>query len=94
MTAASVPPVVDHMARSRIQEAVETSPFNIFNIVAIVVILVLGFYLYKKFMDKKPNMRFPLVQPEAIKKDEPAAAAAPVPEPEAEADEVPSTKED
>jgi hypothetical protein len=45
-------------------------------------------------MDKKPNMRFPLVQPEAIKKDEPAAAAAPVPEPEAEADEVPSTKED
>jgi hypothetical protein len=81
------------MARTRIQEAVETSPFNIFNIIAIVVILVLGFYLYKKFMDKKPNLRFPLVQPEALKKEEPAAVAAPVPEQEEE-EEVPSTKED
>lgn len=90
--AAVVPPVVDHAARTRIQEAVETSPFNVFNIIAIVVILVLGFYLYKKFMDKKPGMKFPLVQPEPIKKEEPAAAAAPVPEPEA--DEVPSLKDD
>ena len=86
------PPVVDHAARTRIQEAVEASPFNIFNIIAIVVILVLGFYLYKKFLDKKPGIKFPLVQPEAIKKDEPAAAAAPVPE--VEADEVPDTKDD
>jgi cell division protein FtsN len=84
-----VPPVVDHASRARIQEAVSTSPFNVFNIVAIVVILVLGFYLYKKFMDKKPNIRFPLVQPEPIKKEE---VAAPIPEdPE---DEVPETKED
>lgn len=79
------------MARTRIQEAVEASPFNIFNIVAIVVILVLGFYLYKKFLDKKPGFKFPLVQPEATSaKSEPAAA--PVPEPEA--DEVPDSKED
>lgn len=84
-----VPPVVDHASRARIQEAVSTSPFNIFNIVAIVVILILGFYLYKKFMDKQPNIRFPLVQPEPIKKEE---VAAPIPEePE---DEVPETKED
>lgn len=85
-----VPPVVDHASRARIQDAVSTSPFNVFNIVAIVVILVLGFYLYKKFMDKKPNIRFPLVQPEPIKKEE---VAAPIPEEDPE-DEVPETKED
>jgi hypothetical protein len=84
-----VPPVVDHAARARIQDAVTASPFNVFNIVAIVVILVLGFYLYKKFMDKKPNIRFPLVQPEPIKKEETAA-----PIPEDQEDEVPETKED
>jgi hypothetical protein len=88
-----VPPVVDHASRARIQDAVSTSPFNVFNIVAIVVILVLGFYLYKKFMDKKPNIRFPLVQPEPIKKDEVTVTSAPIPEEDPE-DEVPETKED
>ena len=57
-----IPPVIDP-SRTRIQEAVSHSPFNIFNIVAIVLIVVIGFYLYKRFIVKKPQRRFPLVQP-------------------------------
>ena len=59
-----IPPVIDP-SRTRIQEAVSHSPFNIFNIVAIVLIVVIGFYLYKRFIVKKPQRRFPLVQPVA-----------------------------
>ena len=59
-----IPPVIDP-SRTRIQEAVSHSPFNIFNIVAIVLIVVIGFYLYKRFIVKKPQRRFPMVQPVA-----------------------------
>ena len=45
-------PVVDHAKRAVIQEITSKSPFNIFNIVAVVAILVIGFFLYKKFTDK------------------------------------------
>lgn len=49
---AAVAPVVDHVKRSTIQEIASKSPFNIFNIVAIVAILVIGYFLYRKFSQK------------------------------------------
>lgn len=54
-------PVVDHAKRAVIQEITSKSPFNIFNIVAIVAILVIGYFLYKKFTDKfqKGAMKIP-----------------------------------
>jgi hypothetical protein len=45
-------PVVDHAKRAVIQEITSKSPFNAFNIVAIVAILVIGYFLYKKFTAK------------------------------------------
>ena len=45
-------PVVDHIKRSTIQELASKSPFNIFNVVAIVALLVIGYFLYKKFNKK------------------------------------------
>jgi hypothetical protein len=54
-------PVVDHVKRSVIQEIKSSSPFNIFNIVAIVAVLVIGYFLYKKFTDKfqKGSIKIP-----------------------------------
>lgn len=49
---AAVAPVVDHVKRATIQEIASKSPFNIFNIVAIVAILVIGYFLYRKFTQK------------------------------------------
>ena len=48
----STPHVVDHAKRAVIQEITSKSPFNIFNIVAIVAVLVIGYFLYKKFTQK------------------------------------------
>jgi len=76
-----VPPVIDP-SRARVQEAVAHSPFNIFNIIAIALIVGIGFYLYRKFL-KTPQRRFPLVQPVVPK----AETAAPI---STEEDEVPS----
>ena len=45
-------PVVDHARRSAIQEITSKSPFNVFNIVAVVAILIVGYFLYKKFTQK------------------------------------------
>jgi hypothetical protein len=49
---AAAPTVVDHAKRSAVQEITSKSPFNIFNIVAVVAILVIGYFLYKKFNEK------------------------------------------
>jgi hypothetical protein len=95
MLMSGTPPVVDP-SRVRIQEAVATSPFNMFNIVAIVLIAVIGFYLYKRFMTKVgPQRRFPLVQPVSAKPADTSAATIPEEEedvPEAPVDE--ETKEE
>lgn len=90
----SAPPVVDP-SRVRIQEAVAASPFNLFNIVAIALIIGIGFYLYKRFTTKAtPQRRFPLMQPVSVKPAE--TSAAPIPEeeevPDAPVDE--ETKEE
>ena len=69
-------PVVDHVKRAAVQEITSKSPFNVFNIVAIVAILVIGYFLYKKFTDKfqKGAIKFPTVVPAQPKTPE----AAPV----------------
>lgn len=88
-----VPPVVDP-SRVRIQEAVAHSPFNIFNIVAIVLIVVIGFYLYKKYIDK-PQRKFPIVMPVPVKMSTAGPAPAPAPVPNNDQDEeVPEPPEE
>lgn len=68
-------PVVDHMKRSAIQELASKSPFNIFNIVAVVAILVIGYFLYKKFNKKfaQGAIRMPVIGSRPVAKE-----AAPV----------------
>ena len=72
-----VPPVVDHVKRAAVQEITSKSPFNVFNIVAVIAILVIGYFLYKKFTDKfqKGAIKFPSVIPAPLAK---TAEAAPV----------------
>lgn len=88
--AQTVPPVVDHVKRATIQEAASKSPFNIFNIVAIVAILVIGFFLYRKFNQKFAQGAIRLTPVVPIR---PASmdAAPVVVEAKAEPDEVPET---
>lgn len=82
-------PVVDHARRAVIQDITSKSPFNIFNIVAVVAILVIGFFLYKKFTDKfqKGSIKIPDILPTMPKATKQAAtvietlAAEPIPEP-------------
>jgi len=47
-----VPPVVDHVKRSTIETIRSKSPFSIINIVALIAILIVGYFLYKKFTRK------------------------------------------
>ena len=67
-------PVVDHAKRAVIQEITAKSPFNVFNIVAIVAILVIGYFLYKKFTDKfqSGSIKIPDIMASAAK-SKPAA---------------------
>lgn len=84
-------PVVDHAKRAVIQEITSKSPFNIFNIVAVVAILVIGFFLYKKFTDKfqKGSIKIPDIMPTVPKMTQQAATVVetlpqqpePIPEP-------------
>jgi hypothetical protein len=70
-------PVVDHVKRSAVQEITSKSPFNVFNIVAIVAVLVIGYFMYKKFTDKfqKGAIKFPSIVPASVSS---VSAAAPV----------------
>jgi hypothetical protein len=83
-----VPPVVDPL-RTKVQEAVSASPFNVFNIIAIVLILVICFYLYKRLTEKRVQRRFPLIDPTPLLNKTVSAATAPVTE-----DEVPDAPAD
>ena len=62
-------PVVDHAKRAVIQEITSKSPFNVFNIMAIVAILVIGYFLYKKFTNKfqKGSIKIPTIIPLEVK---------------------------
>lgn len=84
----SAVPVVDHVKRAAIGEIKSKSPFNIFNIVAIVAVLIIGYFLYKKFTDKfqKGAIQIPQVSlPIKTTKEQPvsivAQAAEVIPEP-------------
>ena len=84
-----VPPVVDPL-RTKVQEAVSASPFNVFNIIAIVLILVICFYLYKRLTEKRVQRRFPLIDPTPLLNKTMSTATAPV----TEDDEVPDAPAD
>jgi hypothetical protein len=93
---AAVAPVVDHIKRSTIQEIASKSPFNIFNIVALVAILVIGYFLYRKFTQKfaRGAIRMP-VMPVEMMQQYAAAPVEAVAEPVQESiEEVDETKED
>jgi len=47
-----VPQVVDHAKRSVIETIKSKSPFSVLNIAAILAILIIGYFLYKKFNKK------------------------------------------
>jgi hypothetical protein len=89
-------PVVDHAKRAVIQEITSKSPFNIINIVAVVAILVIGYFMYKKFTDKfkQGSIKIPDILPTAPKV---AATAATIVEAVPSKPEVipePGTKEE
>jgi len=90
---AAVAPVVDHIKRSTIQEIASKSPFNIFNIAAVVAILVIGYFLYRKFTQKFAlgAIRMPVMPAEMMAAASVEAVAEPVQETIEEVDE---TKED
>jgi len=87
-------PVVDHAKRAVIQEITSKSPFNMFNIVAIVAILLIGYFLYKKFTTKfqKGAVKIPdiIAAPPKIVKAA-ATVVETVPEKPAEVIEEPGT---
>jgi hypothetical protein len=79
-----VPPVVDHIQRAKIQDIVSKSPFSVFNIIAIVAILVIGYMLYRKFTDKfnKGAIKIPQIIPTKVAESPIVKAVAEViPEP-------------
>jgi NhaP-type Na+/H+ and K+/H+ antiporter len=81
----SAVPVVDHIKRAAIGEIKAKSPFNVFNIVALIAILVIGYFLYKKFTEKFQKGAISIPQVSApIKKESVSivAQAAEVPSPE------------
>lgn len=75
----SVPPVVDHAKRALIDDIKSKSFFNVFNVVAVVAILVIGYFLYKKFNEKFKSgaIRLPSMEPKAA---EPTMVSAAVEE--------------
>lgn len=60
------PQVVDFERLNRIQEMTETPQFGIFNIVALVIIAMAAFFLYKRFKDKQASERAHTVRPSPI----------------------------
>ena len=86
-------PVVDHVKRAAVQEITSKSPFNVFNIVAIVAILVIGFFLYKKFTEKfqQGAIKFPSIVPASVG---PPAAAPVIVEAKPEVIPEPGVKEE
>lgn len=94
MSAPAQPPVIDTMKRATIQDIKTKSFFNIFNIVAVVAILVIGYFLYKKFNEKfrQGAIRVSMPEPEPAV-EQVAAVSAPVVIQEEE-EEVPNSKED
>ena len=89
-------PVVDHAKRAVIQEITAKSPFNVFNIVAIVAILVIGYFLYKKFNEKfqKGSIKIPDIMPLMPKTQSAAPVVVETTADEPEVIDEPGTKDD
>jgi hypothetical protein len=85
----SVPPVVDHVKRTIIQDIKSKSIFNLFNIAAVLAILVIGYFLYKKFNEKFKKGAIRMPSSEFVK----TAAVAPI-KVEEEEEEIPDVKEE
>ena len=60
------PPVVDYARHDRMTEMLDKSPFNMFNLVAIVVIAIAAFFLYKRFIDKQATAKAHMLRPSSI----------------------------
>jgi hypothetical protein len=73
----AVPPVVDHMKRATIEDIKTKSFFNVFNVVAVVAILVIGYFLYKKFSQKFQSgaIKLPSMEPMAAPSNVEAVSA-------------------
>ena len=84
----SAVPVVDHVKRAAIGEIKAKSPFNIFNIVALVAILIIGYFLYKKFTEKFQKGAINIPQVSAPIKKESVSIVAQAAEVPQEDDEV------
>jgi hypothetical protein len=89
----SAVPVVDHVKRAALGEIKSNSPFNIINIVAVIAILVIGYFLYKKFTEKFQKGAIQVPQVSALNKAKETvnlvAQAAEVPPP---ADDIVGTQ--
>ena len=74
----SVPQVVDYARQARIADVVESAgpSFSMFNIVAIVIIAIAAFFLYRRYKDKHATERAHMIRPSPI--IETPAVAAPV----------------
>jgi hypothetical protein len=90
---ATTAPVVDHVKRSTIQDLASKSPFNVFNIAAVVAILVIGYFLYKKFNKKfaQGAIRMPVMSSRPASQE---TAPVVVEATGDESEEVPDAKED
>ena len=60
------PPVVDYARQERVTEMLDKSPFNMFNLIAVVVIAIAAFFLYKRFMDKQATAKAHMMRPSSI----------------------------
>lgn len=74
----TLPPVVDLPKRSILEDIKSKSPFNIFNIAACIAILIIGYFLYKKFTKKfeKSAIKLPSVVAAATRAQTMVAQAA------------------
>jgi hypothetical protein len=64
-----VPQVIDYGRQARIQELVDESgpaPFSMFNIIAIAMIAIAVFFLYKRYKDKQATERAHMIRPAPI----------------------------
>jgi hypothetical protein len=69
------PPVIDYARQARIAEVIESAgqPFSVFNIVALVIIAITIFFLYRRYKDKHATERAHMVRPSPIIETPPVA---------------------
>ena len=60
------PPVVDYARQDRLTEMLDKSPFNMFNLIAVVIIALAAFFLYKRFIDKQATAKAHVLRPSSI----------------------------